>query len=93
MIVTVPTLEVMTAAYDIRYVIVSEVLPKSNDKGNFKRVRVIEELGFWANTFFFHVFERFPVYETIKPGMKLKVKVTAFYLICHLTRILFSSDI
>ena len=41
----------------------------------FKRVEVFTEVGFWMYKFAFNVFEGHPLYDNIRPGDKLRVKV------------------
>ena len=80
MIVRVPCIKIMNAECDVRFVVVTEVTTKNGDKGEYKRILALEERGNWSDTFYFHVFERFPIYETIKVGMKLLVKVNTLIL-------------
>lgn len=75
MIVSVPSLNIMSSEYDTYLVVVDEVTTQSGAKGQYKKVHVLQELGNWFKTFYFHIFERYSMYDTIKPGMKLKVKV------------------
>lgn len=65
----------MTAEFDVSFVLVTEVTSKKNDNCEFKRVKVLEELGRWSNNYYFHIFDRHDLYETITAGMKLKIKV------------------
>ena len=74
-IYTVPCLTIMNADFDVSYVLVTEVTPKKSDNCEYKRIRVLEELGRWSNSYYFHLFERHDLFESIKDGMKLKIKV------------------
>ena len=41
----------------------------------FKRVDVSTEVGYWMYKFAFNIFEGHPLYESIRAGDKLRVKV------------------
>ena len=75
MIISVPSSITMTSEHDTLLVLIDEVTTKSGSNGPYKKVRALHETGNWFTTFYFHIFERYSVYETIKPGTKLKVKV------------------
>ena len=54
--------------------------------GNYKRLTLIEQLGFWHDKIYCHIFPSSDMYERIEKGTLLKVKVTII-LVCQVPRL------
>ena len=55
---------------------VIEVTAQTSKSGEYMRVRALQEVGFWMETFYFNMFPNHPLYEKLTVGLKMKVQVT-----------------
>ncbi len=72
----------MTIDYNTCLVVVEHAdVQKEGDWGEYKKVIVKQETGYWLNIFNFNMFTSHELYETIDTDMKLLVKVCSLHVL------------
>ncbi len=66
----------MALDYSLCFVKVLGVRDCTYKDGEYREVAVIEETGYWFNTFLFNVFPNHKLYPQLQKGLTLFVKVT-----------------
>ena len=68
---------------ELCYVKVLSIEPKSHKNGVYKKITVVQELGFWHTQFSFNLFPSHPKYLEMQRHLKLFIKV------CFLFKVFF----
>ena len=62
----------------IHLVTVQDITPISGALGDYKRVLLLEEQGYWCQQFYFNLFDSNTFYPLVQSNMKLRIKVSPF---------------